>query len=335
LLGGAAMSPTLPWPSAAADEEIRYFRIGTAATTGTYFQIGGLIANAISKPPGTRDCDRGGSCGVPGLIAVAQATQGSVENVAAVGADKFESALCQSDVAAWAYSGTGLFKDKPPMKDLRAIAALFPESVHVVARAAAPIHTLKDLKGKRIGVGEKESGTLVDARLILDAAGILEREIKPDYRNLSRAAEALGRGELDAFFLFGGYPVPAIAELAASIPLRLIPITSDIAMRLTRRYRFFSADVIPGATYAGVADETPTISTSALWIVGSAVAETLIYDITKALWSDANRRILDGGHPMGKRIKLENALGGLVLPLHPGALRFYREAGVAIPPESQ
>src|SRR5581483_4405905 len=99
----------------AQSDEIRFFRIGTAATTGTYFQIGGMLANAISKPPGSRDCDRGGSCGVAGLVAVAQATQGSVENVDAVAGGRLESALAQSDVAFGAYSGTGLFKGKPPL----------------------------------------------------------------------------------------------------------------------------------------------------------------------------------------------------------------------------
>src|SRR5690348_5401913 len=167
----------------AQSDEIRFFRIGTAATTGTYFQIGGMLANAISKPPGSRDCDRGGSCGVPGLVAVAQATQGSVENVQAVGSGRLESALAQSDVALGAFSGSGLFKGKPPIKSLRVIAALFPESVHLVVKAGGPIAEVKDLRGKRVGLGEKESGTLVDAKLILDAAGIAEKDVKGDYRN--------------------------------------------------------------------------------------------------------------------------------------------------------
>src|SRR5258708_4204834 len=92
---------------AAPAPEVRFFRIGTAVTSGTYFPIGGEIANAISNPPGSRDCERGGSCGVPGVIAVAQATQGSVDNVIAVASGRIESALCQADIASWAFSGTG------------------------------------------------------------------------------------------------------------------------------------------------------------------------------------------------------------------------------------
>src|SRR5262249_28962773 len=109
VLAGLLGLPLVPSRTAwAAADDIRFFRIGTAATTGTYFQIGGMLANVISKPPGSRDCDRGGSCGVAGLVAVAQATQGSVENVQAVGSGRLESALAQSDVALGAYSGTGL-----------------------------------------------------------------------------------------------------------------------------------------------------------------------------------------------------------------------------------
>lgn len=331
LLGLPLLQSRAAW---AAGEDIHFFRIGTAATTGTYFQIGGMLANAISKPPGSRDCDRGGSCGVAGLVAVAAATQGSVENVMVVGSGRLESALAQSDVALGAYSGTGLFKGKPPIKSLRAIAALFPESVHLVVRADGPIAGIKDLKGRRIGLGEKESGTLVDARLILDAAGIAEKDVKGDYRNLSLAAAGLAHDELDAFFLFGGYPVPAISELATTTPTHLVPIVGEIADRLTHKYPFFSAETIPGGVYTGIDQATPTIGTRALWIVSSDVPDDLVYSITRALWHAGNRHILDQGHPMGQKIRLQSALEGVVIPLHAGAERFYREAGLQIPEEA-
>src|SRR5882762_10193588 len=114
---------------ARADDPV-FFRIGTANTTGTYFQVGATVASAISSPPGSPNCQRGGNCGVPGLIAVAQATQGSVENVQLIGKNQLESALAQADIASWAYSGTGIFKGKPAIGNLRAIGALFPESLH-------------------------------------------------------------------------------------------------------------------------------------------------------------------------------------------------------------
>lgn len=242
--------------SVRAMDELRFFRIGTAATTGTYFEIGGVLASAISKPLGSRDCARGGGCGVPGLVAVAQASQGSIENLLAVSAGQIESGLAQSDIAYWAYGGTataprrcGRGKTEPtkangmallaaqgPVKNLRALAGLYPEDIHVAVRADSPIQSLRDLKGKHIALGEPESGTLADARLVLEAAGLSECDVKPEYLRLSEAADALVQGKIDAFFMVGGYPVPAITDVAASVPMRLLPIPRDLAERLTQKF---------------------------------------------------------------------------------------------------
>lgn len=334
-----------------AMDELQFFRIGTASTTGTYFQIGGVLASAISKPPGSRDCQHGGSCGVPGLVAVAQATQGSIQNVLAVGSGQLESALAQSDVTYWAYSGEfpaprrclsgqggtaaansglALLKAHSPMTSLRAIAGLYPENIHVVVRADGPIHTLQDLRGKRVALGEPESGTLADARVILDAAGLGDCDIKGEYLRLSQAAEALVQGDIDAFFLVGGYPVPAITDVATAVPTRLVPISADIAERLSRKYPFFGIDVIPSGTYPGMDEEVPTLSVTALWIVGAEVPDDLVYAITKALWHDTTKRLLEAAHPVGKRIHLVAALDGLVIPLHHGAARYYTETGLGL-----
>ena len=328
LLGGAAgLARRL---GAAATPEARFFRIGTAATSGTYFPIGGEIASAISNPPGSRDCERGGSCGVPGMIAVAQASQGSVDNVQAVAAGHIESALCQADVATWAFNGTGTFDKKRPLNTIRAMANLFPETVHVVVRADGPIRSLKDLKGKRVSLGEPESGTLVDARLILAAVGLTERDLKPANLKISAAATALQDGSLDGFFIFGGYPVPAVADLAVTLPIRLLPLAADTLEKLQRHAPFFSREAIPANTYAGLADETSTLSVGALWIASTALDDDLAYALVKALWQDGNRRLFEGGHPIGKRIMLAHALEGVSIPLHPGAARFYADVGMTV-----
>lgn len=347
----AGLSP----PLAAAVEDVLFFRIGTAATTGTYFQIGGVLASAISKPPGTRDCEQGGSCGVAGLIAVAQATQGSIENLLAIDAGQLESAFAQSDIAHWAYAGDGpaaaprcrslqaaeaqkndiglqLLKTRGAMPSLRVIAALFPEDVHIVVRAESAIRSLKDLKGKRISLGEPESGTLADARLVLDAAGLSECDVAPRFLRLALAAEALASGEIDAFFVLAGPPVPAVAEIASLVPVRLVPIDAATLKRLMGRPPFFRADTIAGGTYPGIDDPVPTVSVTALWMVGAASAEPLVYAITRSLWQDTTRRLLDFAHPAGRRIRIATALADPGVPLHPGAARYYAERGLELPP---
>jgi TRAP transporter TAXI family solute receptor len=319
----------------AAAEDASFFRIGTAGTTGTYFQIGGMLANAISNPPGSPNCQRGGTCGVPGLIAVAQATQGSVENVGLIGKEQLESALAQADVVSWAYHASGPFKGRRPIANLRAIAALYPESMHLVVLRDGPIRSVRDLKGRPVGVGEKESGTLADARLVLAAAGLGERDIMPDFSRLGEAAAKLREHKLDAFFLFGGYPVPAVAELAASVPIRLVPIEDELLAKLEKRYPYFSRATIPADAYQGLAEDTPTLGVNALWITGEAVPEPLIYAVTRSLWNDATHKLLAGGSAMSRKILRRTALDGIDIPLHPGAERYYREIGMITAPPAK
>jgi TRAP transporter TAXI family solute receptor len=332
-------------PPALAEQAPRFFRIGTAATTGTYFVIGAEIANAISKPPGARDCGHGGSCGVDGLVAVAQATQGSIENVLAMGSGQLEAALVQADIAKWAYTGkvpalkacrgatplpangTALLTKVGAIGSLRAIAALYPEAIHVVARSDAKVKSLGDLKGKRVAMGEPGSGTLAEARLVLDAADVAECQVKALYPRLSEAASLLEKNNLDVFFMIGGYPVPAITEAASMEPVRLLSVSGAVRDKLIKQYPFVAA-TIPGATYPGIDAETQTVAVPALFVVSAFVTDELAYGITKALWQDATRHLLDNGHPAGKNIRIENALKGVSIPLHPGAARYYQELGL-------
>ncbi len=173
-LCAALAAAVLPRPAAAQD--IRYFRIGTGSISGVYFPVGGLIANIISNPPGSRACDEGGSCGVPGLIAVVQATLGSVANVHAVQSGMLESAMVQADIASFAYHGTGPFAREKPFKELRAIANLYPEAVHVVVRRDSPIKSMSDLAGRRVSLDLTGSGTRAVALTVLE---VLWRQARP------------------------------------------------------------------------------------------------------------------------------------------------------------
>jgi uncharacterized protein len=314
----------------ACADETHFFRIGAAATAGSFFEIGGVLASAISKPADSLPCEQGGSCGVPGLVAIAQATQGSVENLRMVASGQIESGIAQSDVVSWAYAGTGIFTGEEPLKKLRAIASLFPESLHVVVPAAGPIQTLSDLKGRRISLGQTGSGTLVDARIVLAASGFAEKDLSSEYLRSGTAATDLSDGTLEGFFLIGGVPLPAIRAVAATTPIRLIPIPDDVLSRMQEKYGPYDRSIIPADTYPGVSVATPTIGFYALWLVSADAPEDLIYSITKTLWNEATQRLLDAHDPIGKHVRLEDALDGLAVPLHPGAKRFYRQAGLPV-----
>ncbi len=311
-------------------QEITFFRIGTGSTAGTYFPIGGIIASAISKPPGSRDCAAGGSCGVPGLIAVAQSTAGSVANVRGIADGTLESGLSQADVSYWAYKGEGLFKKSGAITELRAIANLFPEAVHLVVSRDSGIESVADLRGKRISLDREGSGTRVDALLILKAYGVRLKDITAEAWPVGASIDLLREGELDGFFMVVGTPSTAIAELANDSLIRLIPITGPKADKLRKAYPFFSADRIAAGTYFNV-PATETLSVGAQWLVSAKVSEELVYGITRALWDPSTRRLLDNGHPKGRLIVIDSALDGLAVPLHPGALRYYGEIGTTMP----
>jgi TRAP transporter TAXI family solute receptor len=313
--------------TAAFGQQLSFFRIGTGGTAGTYFPIGGLLANAISNPPGSRECDKGGSCGVPGLVATAVASNGSVANINAIMGGSLESGFSQSDVAYWAYTGTGVFEGKPKATDLRSIANLYPETIHLVARKGAGIKSVADLKGKRVSLDEPGSGTLVDARIVLAAFGLSEKDIKAEYLKPNQAGEKVKDNALDAFFFVGGTPAGAVVELASSAGIELIPIKGPEAEKILKDYPFFAKDKVPAGIYKDVG-ETETISVNAQWLTSAKVPADLVYGVTKATWNDNSRKLLDAGHAKGKVIRKETALQGLGVPLHPGAEKFYREIGL-------
>lgn len=312
---------------AAAAQDLQFFTIGTGGTAATYYPVGGVIANAISNPPGSRACDEGGSCGVPGLIASAVSSRGSVDNVNAINSGLRNSGFAQSDVAYWAYTGTGTMEGQPPAADLRAIAALFPEHIHLVALADSNINSVADLKGKRVSLDEPGSGTYVDANLILGASGLAEGDYTAEALKPDAAGDALRNGQIDAFFFVGGYPTGAIVELASAVAIKLVPIDGDAAAKLVADYGFFSSSDIPDTAYEGV-PATTTVAVGAQWITSAKESDELIYNITKALWNEKSRVLLDVGHAKGASITAETALDGIGIPLHAGAERFYREAGL-------
>ncbi|MFM2043570.1 MAG: hypothetical protein RLY86_2146 [Pseudomonadota bacterium] len=313
-------------PRAALAQDIRFLQIGTGTTGGTYFLIGGLLANAVSNPPGSRPCDRGGSCGVPGLIAVAQSTSGAVENVIAMRDGRMETGLVQADIAFAALRGKGPFADAPPFETLRSIANLYPETIHLVVRADGPVHTVAELKGRRVALGERGSGTLVSARALLEAHGLSERTVQPVYLSPGAASDRLIAGEVDAYFIIGGYPLPAVADLAQRLPIRLVPLAPAEGEATPVGLPMFTPATIEDGAYPDVAG-VRSLSVGAQWCVRADIDAELVHGLTAALWHPTTAKLLEV-HPRGASIHPDRALAGLAAPLHPGAERYYRESGL-------
>lgn len=326
----AATAAALALPAAALGQAPQFFRIGTGSAGGTYYPIGGIIANALSCPPGAPCNTAGATDGVPGLVAVAQATQGSVQNVAMVQAGNAEAGFTQSDVSHWAFTATGLFEGRPAQNRIRFVAHLFPEHIHAAVRRDSPIRAFSDLRGRRIAIGLQASGARIGSELILGAYGFQAgRDFTAEYLNQAQGTERMQDRGLDATITVVGYPAAAFTEFCSRTGCRFLPIPDAEAARVIERAPFYGRGVIPRGAYEGLTEDVPTLTVGAVMVVRDSMPDELVYNITRALWSDTTRGLLDRGHAKGREIVRANALQGRgVVPFHPGAERWYREAGI-------
>lgn len=310
-------------------QEARYLRIATGSAAGTYFPVGETIARLLSHPPGLPPCDAGVPCGVAGLVATAETSQGSVDNVQAVAGRAVETALAQADVVALAHAGK-LLPGLAPLENLRVIANLYRESMHLVVRRDAGIASVKDLVGKRVSLDRAGSGTRGDALMILDAFGVGLKKITMVELGPSQSADALLAGEIDAFFFLGGVPAAGIADITPGRQVGLVPISGPGREKLLAQGRFFMPGYIASGAYPTVM-ATETVDVGAQWICAAEADEGLIHDITRTLFAPENRPVLLAGHPRAAAISLEGATAGIAVALHPGAARFYQEQGITLP----
>lgn len=329
-LTGMALAAFMGAGALAQAQEMTFWRIGTGSAGGTYFPIGGIIANAISNPPGSRPCDEGGNCGVEGLVAIAQSTNASAHNVTAIQAGQMEAGLTGAATLYFAYHGEQKFEgnQKP---DLRIIANLFPEDLHLVLPKGASLNSLSDLEGKRVGIAQAGSGTQIAVEIILAAHGITRDNIEEAELNNSQSAERLADGQLDAYFYAAGTPVAAMIQLDSTKGMELYSFSDEEVAKANEVVPYYVPSTIAAGTYPGVQYDVNTVAVNGILVTNANQDEELIYKVTKALWSDTARKLLDNGHAKGKVITLDTALDGiegLDVPLHPGAERFYKEAGL-------
>lgn len=311
-------------------DDLRFFKIASGSPGGTYFPIASLIAKVISNPPGSKGCNEGGNCGVPGLTATAQSSKGSVANVDALLKQTYPTAIAQSDVAYWAYTATGPFRTRKPNKQLCVISSLYPEDVHLVASRSANISSVSALAGKRVALGERESGALLGAQLLVRAYGLQEgKDFAATLVNYSSAQDLIKQSKLDAFVAVIGYPSEAIEFMIQRQDMHLVPIIGEGRDRLIKGSPFYSASVIPQNAYTGQSNDIQTVAVNALWVARTNINPEFVYQLTRTFWSNKQTRsILDGGHPKGSEITLKTAFNGVPIPLCSGAQKYYQEIGM-------
>ncbi len=287
----------------------KFLNIGTGGTAGTYYPIGGAVAEILNKE-------------ISGMSASAQSTGGSVANINMLKEGSIDLAFVQNDIAYYAMHGTEMFEGKQ-VDGLQGIAALYPETCQFITLDKTGIKSIKDLKGKRVAVGPAGSGAEANARQILEAYGITYDNIEVQYLSFSEAASALKDGNVDAAFLTAGFPTASVQDIASQNAVRLLPVEDAVADKLIAKYPFYTKTVVPKGTYAGFDEDVPTLSVMAMLVANKDVGEDLGYQITKAIFTDLQR--LQEAHAVGKYITKEGALNGMSLPMNPGAERFLKE----------
>jgi len=289
--------------------EKKFLNIGTGGTAGTYYPIGGAMAEILNKD-------------IQGMNASAQSTGASVANINMLKDGSVDLAIVQNDITYYAANGVEMFKDKK-VDGLKGIATLYPETCQAVTLDSSGIKSIADLKGKKVAVGAAGSGVEANARQIMEAYGITYNDIQVQYLSFAEAANALKDGNIDAAFLTAGYPTSAIQDIASQHKVRLLPVEADKADALIAKYPFYTKTVIPAGTYAGFNEEVPAVSVMAMLVANDKVDDKLGYALTKALFSNLDR--LHAAHAAAKAIVKEKAMEGMSLPMNAGAEKFFKE----------
>lgn len=284
-------------------------RLSSGAVGGTYYPIGGAIAQLLSDY-------------VEGYFFTSYEGNEQVANTELINKHDIETALIQSNVAYLAYTGEGPFVGRE-VKNLRGIASLYSEVVHIIVAKNSDIQNVYDLKGKKINIGKSESGTCMDALSVLKACEIMEYEA---YEYVfSDAYIAMEAGELDCIFITAGYPTETVTRLMNQLDAKLLTIPKEVINSIITEQKYYADATIPTGVYTGN-DEINTLAARALWVCDANVSELLVYEMTKVLWE--NTDIIAKAHDQGKEISIVNALEGMGIPLHEGAYQYYEEIGL-------
>lgn len=292
--------------------EKKFVSVATGGTSGTYFPIGGSIAEILNTKG-------------EGFNASAQATGASIENIGLINDGKVEIAMVQNDAAFYAYDGSAVFEKKMPK--VNGLCTLYNEPLQLVATAKSGIQSIADLKGKRVAVGSPGSINPINVEQIIAIYGLTFDDMKVEYVSFAESAAQLKDGQLDASFVFAGYPTSAIIDVASQHDIVIVPIEDEKIAELTTKYPYYSKTKIPAGTYTLKEDkDINTITVRAMLIINADLSEDMVYNITKTLFE--NLDTLHRSHSRAEDVTLETSQEGMSVPLHPGAEKYFKEKGI-------
>ncbi|MGM9320300.1 TAXI family TRAP transporter solute-binding subunit [Deinococcus aquaticus] len=304
--------------AAALAQGTTFLTIGSGSTTGVYFPVATGMAKMLN--------DAGS-----GVRANARSTGGSVFNMSAIASGELDAAVAQNDVVYYAYKGTGLqaFQGKANSK-LRTMAVLYPEVLHVVARKDSGIKTIADLKGKRVVIGDLGSGTELTAKQVMEAYGLGFDDLGQALRvSPAQGISLMQDKRADALFYTVGVGASAIAQIAQTLDVNMVPVSGNQASSLLKKYPFYVRYNIPAKSYKGIGATVPSVAVQATLVTSTAMSEDAIYKAMKGIFD--NEADLKAIHPsLATNFSYAKAVKGLPAPLHPGAVKFFKEKGLNV-----
>lgn len=286
--------------------------MATGGTSGVYFPLGGAIGQVLSNKS-------------DGAFSVtAQASGASGENMRLVGDGEVDIAIVQNDIADAAFNGNAPFKEK--LGDVRAIARLYPEYLHVVAGKDSGIKNIEDFKGKKISVGARGSGNEINCRQIFDFYGLDYKNINPIFLPYGETADQFKDRNLDGFVFTIGTPNPAIQDITTTQEVVFVPLAGAKTDEAVAKFPYLVKDAIPANTYKGQTEAVPTLSVQAILVANKDMPDDVAYQLTKTLFE--NIEDVAKAHNKGSEIVLEKATDGITIPLHPGAEKYLKEKNI-------
>jgi TRAP transporter TAXI family solute receptor len=305
--GAMALAFTVS-PAGAQSEQ--FINVLTGGTSGVYYPLGTALSTIYGNT-------------IPGVRTQVQSTKASVENLNLLQQGRGEIAFALGDSVKLGWEGDTEVGFPGKLDKLRAIAAIYPNYVQVVATADSGVKTLADLKGKSLSVGAPKSGTELNARAIFEAAGLTYDDLgRAEYLPFGESVELMKNRQLDATLQSAGLGVASIRDLASSVPIQIVAVPPEVVEKIGSPY---ASAIIPAGTYEGQTEDVATASIGNILVTHSDVDEELVYQMTKALFENLDEMV--AAHAAAKAINIDNATSGLPIPLHPGAERYYKEAG--------
>lgn len=295
-----------------------FVTIGTGGVTGVYYPTGGAISRMVNKQREQY-----------GIKATVESTGGSVYNINAVLSGDLEFGIAQSDRQFQAYNGLAEWSKLGKQKDLRAVFSIHPETITLIASVASNVKSVADLEGKRVNIGNPGSGNLQNSKDVLEAAGVSLESIHAEQVKAVEAPGLVQDEKIDAFFFTVGHPNGTIKEATSGrIKVNIVPIKGSGIDELLKKYSYYAKSIIPSKFYPNAVNksDTESIGVKATLVTSSKVDDKIVYAITKEVFD--NLEAFKKLHPAYSVLTKENMLQGLSAPIHKGALKYYKEAGM-------